>query len=114
VTAPAFRRGEVWTVAAGSGFMGKPRPAIVIQDERSGITSSVTLCGVTTDPIQAPDLRPFLEPTEENGLRQGCRMMVDKISTVSSSGLGEHIGRLSAGDMARVDHALLTFLGLLD
>jgi mRNA interferase MazF len=74
----------------------------------------VALCGVTTDPVQAPDLRPVLEPTDENGLHQSCRVMVDKISTVSSSSLGEHIGRLSADEMARVDYALLTFLGLLD
>jgi mRNA interferase MazF len=38
--------------------------------------------------------------------------MVDKITTVPISRLGERVGRLSEGDLARVDHALLVFLGL--
>ncbi len=28
-----MKRGEVWTVAGGTDYAGKPRPAIVIQDD---------------------------------------------------------------------------------
>ena len=28
-----MKRGEVWTAAAGSGYAGKPRPVVIIQDD---------------------------------------------------------------------------------
>ena len=31
--AETVRRGEIWTVGGGFGYMGKPRPAVIIQDE---------------------------------------------------------------------------------
>jgi len=27
-----MRRGEVWTVAAGTGYAGKPRPVVILQN----------------------------------------------------------------------------------
>jgi hypothetical protein len=29
-----MRRGEIWTVAAGAAYTGKPRPAVIVQDDR--------------------------------------------------------------------------------
>ena len=29
-----MKRGEVWTVAGGAAYAGKPRPAVIIQDDR--------------------------------------------------------------------------------
>ena len=42
------RRAEIWTVAGGSGYAGKPRPAVIIQDDRFD-TDSVNICPFTTD-----------------------------------------------------------------
>jgi mRNA interferase MazF len=30
-----MRRGEIWTVAGGGDYTGKPRPALILQDDRS-------------------------------------------------------------------------------
>jgi mRNA interferase MazF len=30
-----MRRGEIWTVAGGAAYAGKPRPAVIIQDDGS-------------------------------------------------------------------------------
>ena len=38
--------------------------------------------------------------------------MVDKITTVSKKRLGERIGRLEGAATARIDRAILVFLGL--
>lgn len=38
--------------------------------------------------------------------------MVDKITTVRRSGVGERIGMLAAADMERLDVAIARFLGL--
>jgi mRNA-degrading endonuclease toxin of MazEF toxin-antitoxin module len=64
-----MRRGEIWTVAAGQGYAGKPRPAVILQDDRFDATDSVTLCIVTTDPTDAPLFRLPIAPNETNGLR---------------------------------------------
>jgi mRNA interferase MazF len=66
----------------------------------------------TTDPTEAPLIRPELQPRDGNGLRTGCRAMVDKITTVPRSNLGTCIGLLSAETMLRIDRALLLFLGI--
>jgi len=49
-------RGEVWTVS-GSGFAGKPRPAVIVQDDRFDATTSITICAFTTDATEAPLFR---------------------------------------------------------
>jgi mRNA interferase MazF len=43
----------------------------------------------------------------------GCRLMVDKITTVPKNKLGQHIGHLDAKDMEQVNQAILIFLGLV-
>lgn len=57
-------RGEVWTVSGGAGYAGKPRPAVVIQDDAFAATPSVTICAFSTDPTEAPLFRLEIEPTE--------------------------------------------------
>lgn len=109
-----MKRGEVWTVSGGAGYAGKPRPAVILQDDRFDATGSVTLCAFTTDPTDAPLFRPSLVPDDENGLRESCRLMVDKITTVPRSKLGTHIGRLAEKDIARLNRAVLVFLGLAE
>ena len=49
-----MKRGEIWTAAAGSGYAGKPRPVVIIQDDRFDATDSVTVCAFTTDPPRRP------------------------------------------------------------
>ena len=106
-----MRRGEVWTVSGG-GYTGKPRPAVIIQDDHFDATASVTICAFTSDPTDAPLFRPPIDPSDRNGLRSISRLMVDKITTVARDKLGERIGRLDDNDMVRLNRAILVFLGL--
>lgn len=107
-----MRRGEVWTAAAGTGYVGKPRPVAIVQDDRFDGTDSVTVCAFTTDPTEAPLFRLRIEPNEANGLREPCSLMVDKITTVPRSKLGQHVGRLDDEDLLRLGRAILVFFGL--
>lgn len=107
-----MRRGDIWTAAAGSGYAGKPRPVVIVQDDRFDATASITVCAMTTDPTEAPLLRLAIEPDEFNGLREPSRLMVDKLTTVPRSKIGEHVGRLSDDDMLRLNRAIVVFLGL--
>lgn len=107
-----MKRGEVWIVAGGSDYAGKPRPAVIVQDDRFDATASVTICAFTSDPADAPLFRLMVEPSAENGLTLASRLMVDKITTVSKTKLGTRIGRISDEDTVRLNRAILVFLGL--
>jgi mRNA interferase MazF len=106
------KRGEIWTAAAGSGYVGKPRPVVIVQDDRFDATASVTVCAVTTDPTEAPLFRLPVTPDETNGLREPSNLMVDRITTVPRVKLGERIGRLGDDDMVRLGRAVIVFLGV--
>jgi mRNA interferase MazF len=105
------RRGEIWTAAGGSGYPGKPRPVVIIQDDRFDATDSVTICAFTTDPTEAPLIRLRVEP-DSSGLRELSSLMVDKITTVPRNRLGERVGRLNDEDIIRLGRAIVVFLGL--
>lgn len=107
-----MKRGEVWTVAGGGDYTGKPRPAVIVQDDHFEATASVTICAFTSDPTEAPLFRVPVPPSDENGLRDQSSLMVDKITTVSRLRLGSRIGRLGDEDLVRLNRAILVFLGL--
>lgn len=109
-----MRRGEIWTVAGGADYAGKPRPAVIVQDERFHTSQSITICAFTTDGAEAPFFRPRVEPSPGTGLKQPSYLMADKISAVFRSKLGRRIGRLDPADLTRLDRAIILFLGLAD
>ena len=107
-----MKRGEVWTAAGGKGYAGKPRPIVIVQDDRFDATTSITICAFTSDPTDAPLFRLVVEPSEANGLETVSRLMVDKITTMPKAKLGRRVGRLADDDMVRLNRALMIFLGL--
>ena len=107
-----MKRGDIWTVAGGTDYVGKPRPVVVVQDDSFDGTDSITICTFTTDKTDAPLFRLPVEPNERNGLRAASRLMVDKITTVPKSKVGARIGRLDDEDILRLNQAVLVFLGL--
>ena len=107
-----MRCGEIWTAAAGSGCVGKPRPVVIIQDDLFDATASVTVCALTTDETDAPLFRIPVDADDTTGIRQSSRLMVDKITTVQRSKLGERVGRLADDDMTRLGRSIAVFLGL--
>ena len=109
-----MKRGEIWTVAGGKDFAGKPRPVVILQDDSFDATASVTVCAFTTDPTEALFFRLPVEPTGRNGLRVLSRLMADKVTTVPRTKLGSLIGRLDPQDMARLNRSIIVFLRLLE
>ena len=107
-----MRRGEIWTLAGGQDYAGKPHPAVILQDDSFDATQSITVCGFTTSMAEAPLFRLYVRPSESNGLRGESRLMVDKITTVPKSKHGARIGRLADQDLLRLNQSELVFLGL--
>jgi mRNA interferase MazF len=109
-----MRRGDVVTVAA-AGDYGKPRPAVIVQtDALPSEHASVVVCQMTSDGDDAPDFRVAVEPSQQNGLRTRSQIMADKPVTVRRSRVGARVGRLSDGDIVRLNVALAFVMGLAD
>jgi mRNA interferase MazF len=106
------RRGEIWTLSGGPDYAGKPRPAVILQDDRFDATASIVVCPLTSHALDAPLFRLPVEPSSANGLRHPSKLIVDKLTAVPRSKLGARLGQLEGEDMLRLNRAVLVFLGL--
>ncbi len=104
-------RGDLVTIAL-SGDVGEPRPALVIQSDRFDQTGTVTVLLVSGTPVDAPLLRPTIEPTPANGLRKRSQVVVDKAMSVKRERIGATIGRLDAEQMLAVTRSLALFFAI--
>ena len=107
------KRGEIWIVAGGPDYAGKPRPAVIVQDKLIGQVDSITICPLTSDAELVSPSRVPVRPDRENGLERLSQIMVEKISTVNVRKLGRRIGVLSTPDAIELERNLLWYLGLL-
>ncbi|MCZ8311980.1 MAG: type II toxin-antitoxin system PemK/MazF family toxin [Magnetospirillum sp.] len=72
--------------------VGNPRPVVIVHSEAFEILESITICLFTTDPAELPLFRLDVAPTGASGVRAFSRVMVDKVSTIPKTKLGERIG----------------------
>jgi mRNA interferase MazF len=106
-------RGEIWTVAGGV-YASKPRPALIIQDDRFSAIDSVTVLPFTTTVTDTPLLRIPVRATATTGIRRDSFVMIDKLTTVRKSNLRGRAGHLPHAELIDVERALLVFLGMAD
>ena len=107
-----MQRGDIYTAAARGSYSSKPRPVVIIQDDRFDATASVTVVPLTTSEVEAPLLRLPVQPSDTTGLTRFSQLMVDKVTTVPRTSLTQRLGRLSDPDVVALDRALVVFLGL--
>lgn len=105
-----MRRGDIVTVAGGV-YASKPRPALVVQDDRFDASHSLTVCPFTSTELDAPLLRVPVSADQGNGLGQDSYLMVDKITTVRRSNARTVVGKLEATTLVEFERRLLVFLG---
>lgn len=106
-----MKRGDLVTVAMPGDF-GKPRPALVVQADAFSATGTVTVLLITGTLVEAPILRPGIEPTDFNGLKKTSQVMVDKAMSVQRSRIGSAFGHLDDETMLTVTRSLAVFLGI--
>ena len=111
-TGDCVTRGEIYTAVAREASSGKPQQVLIVQDDRFDATASVTVCPFTTSEVDAPLIRIPIEPSDTNGLSRPSSLMVDKITTVPRSGLGERLGRLRDDELVQLNRSMMVFLGL--
>jgi mRNA interferase MazF len=108
------RRGDIYVAAVRGAYTGKPRPVVIVQDDRFDATASVTVCPLTTSPVEAPLTRIAVPPTAATGIEQRSSIMVDKITTMPRGNVRDRLGRITDADAVRLDRALVVFLGLAE
>jgi mRNA interferase MazF len=104
-------RGDLVTIAL-SGDYGKPRPALVVQDDAFAALASVTLLRLTSELHDWPLIRITVEASPGNGLQKRSQIMIDKATTVPRAKIGQHLGRVDDDTMRAVGRALALFLGV--
>jgi mRNA interferase MazF len=106
-------RGSIVVVAAKGPYTGKPRPALVVQSDLFNPThSSVTICPITSDCVDAPLFRIPLPPGERTGLRRTSQIMVDKIVSVPRVAIARELGRCDEDELRAAEEALRHWLAL--
>jgi mRNA interferase MazF len=106
-------RGELVVVATRGAYTSKPRPAVVVQSDAFNAThSSITVCPVTSDCVDAPMFRVPLPAGRRTGLTAPSQVMVDKIVSVPREAIGRTIGRLDASELQAVGRALQEWLAV--
>lgn len=106
-----IKRGDLITVAV-SGDYGKPRPALVVQDDAFDALPSITVLRLTSDLHDWPLFRVAIEPSPSNGLEKPSQVMIDKAATVPRAKIGQRIGRADHDTMQAVSRALGNFLAI--
>jgi mRNA interferase MazF len=106
-------RGDIVVVAAKGAYTGKPRPALVVQDDSFNDThASVTVCPITSELVDAPLFRASLPAGSRTGLAASSQVMADKIVSVPRQSIARVIGRCTPGEMDVIDDALRRWLSL--
>ncbi len=109
-----MKRGEIWTVAGGPDYAGKPRPAIIVQNDAFDATNSIVICPLTHIEVDAEPIRFAVEPSAGNGLTTRSFVMTDKIAALPKTKMGRRIGQLEPAAMRRLGQYLLIFLGIAE
>ncbi len=100
-------RGAIVIVAARGAYTGKPRPALIVQAQPFNAThSSITVCPITSDCVDAPLFRVTVSPGERTGLKTASQVMVDKVVSVPRTRIERLIGQCDDDASHAVDDAL--------
>ena len=107
-----MKRGDV-VVMVAQGELGRPRPAVIVQtDDLGDTTTSVLVCPITSDVTEKLPIRPIVEANKGNGLRVRSQIMTDKMLAQRRERVRRVIGAIDSETSDRLDSALLLVLGL--
>jgi len=105
-----MKRFDIYTTTGGT-YSTKPRPAVIIQALAFDDFDSLTVIPMTTIEVNS-DFRIKIEPSQENNLGKTGFVMIDKLTTIKKSGIGEYIGHIEDKYIDEIENALLKFIGI--
>ncbi len=105
-------KGQVLITSTGGGLTGKPRPAVIVQDDGFDFADTVIIVPLTTENSIDHSVRPLISPDAKNGLKQLSCAMVNRMAAIRKADINAIVGRLSDDDMTKIDAAMSAILGL--
>lgn len=111
-----MRRGDVVIIAQRGVYEGKPRPAVVIQNDEMLVDHpSILVCLVTsTDQEKGTAFyNVSVEPSSANGLEKSSSIRADKIVTIRRTNIAQVVGQIDEKTLGRLNTALALFQGLM-
>lgn len=106
-----MKRGDIVIVAV-QGDHGKPRPALVVQNDIVTDIDTTLVCLITTSTEIDANFRLAIIPSSGNGLLEPSYVMLDKTTMVLRQKCRAVVGSLTSGEMADIDIRLAFILGL--
>jgi len=108
-----MQRGDIVTVSA-PGDYGKPRPAVVIQGDilNQSNPRSTIVALMTSAIVDAPLLRLTVRPAPGNGLKKVSQVQSNRILTLPTEKIGQHIGQLAETEITALNRMLAIVIGL--
>lgn len=90
-------------VSTALGDYGKPRLAVIIQENLFNDThASILVCLLTTDIQDAPLFMLDIDPSDNNGLKRRSQIMVDKIVAMRRELISSTIGKIDDNTLTRI------------
>ena len=108
------KRGEIY-YADLSPIVGSEqggfRPVLVLQNDTGNQYSPTTIVAAVTSKREKAGLPTHIKITID-GLKTPSIVLLEQLRTIDKTRLGDYAGRLNKDTMGKVDHALITSLGV--
>ena len=107
-----IKRGNVVILNLG-GNVGKPRPALVIQNNiLNDILNTTIILPFSSDLQDVDTFRFIILATTANGLQINSQLMIDKVSQIPKDRVQRVIGKITKKQMDEIEVRLLAVLGI--
>ncbi|MGN0498388.1 MAG: type II toxin-antitoxin system PemK/MazF family toxin [Acutalibacteraceae bacterium] len=108
------KRGEIYfadlSPVVGSEQMGT-RPVLILQNDKGNKHSPTTIVAAITSRKTKHSLPTHVKISTDS-LQSESVVLLEQIRTIDKSRLGDYVDRLDKDMMGRVDHAVITSLGI--
>lgn len=109
-----MERGDVVVISLNNN-VGKPRPALIIQNDLLNNESSLktTIIIPLTSVLNDMEIMRYkIEPTVKNGLQKTSYAMIEKISQIEKIKVQNVVGNITKKQIREVEASLLAILGV--
>lgn len=109
-----IKRGEIYyadlSPVVGSE-QGSSRPVLILQNDMGNRHSGTTIVAAITGELDKAHLPTHVIFTAD-GMKKKSMALLEQIRTIDKSRLGRYVGKANKATMGRIDHAVITILGI--
>ena len=109
-----IKRGEIYSADFGVGFgseQGGVHPVLILQNNTGNKHSPTTIVAAITGRTTKAALPTHVSFTADF-MKTESIVLLEQLRTIDKARLGDYAGKLNKDTMGKVDHALITSLGV--